>query len=228
MRVFTIAARKGLWWVVGKRDKGDDWIDVDIPRDTPSIANVKPIPTQKSGRKMPIRAMSDSFSSVFKLPHSSTLADAETVTVTNAAAVSESKISQELVKPTPRRANTERESELLICDSFAYRLAAPVKTTVTHAPEWLLSSVAALEFLTAEYPHAISAVSAILLAVGAVPAIAATGGAAALPALAGAGTAGHAAIAVLAGPTAQALGAVTMGLGRWLKTHVDQNVVASQ
>jgi hypothetical protein len=108
--------------------------------------------------------------------------------------------------------------------SLTQALAAPTTTTITHAPEWLLSACSALDFLSAEHPRALSALSAILIAVGSVPALAASGGAVALPALAAAGAGGHAAIALLAGPTAQAVGAVTVGLGGWLKAHVGENV----
>jgi hypothetical protein len=82
-----------------------------------------------------------------------------------------------------------------------------VTTTVQQAPLWMINACNALEFLTVEHPKAMTAVSAILVTVGSLPAI---------PAIsAGAGG------AILASHAAQAVGAIAVGVGHWLKNTQD-------
>ncbi|KAK0505324.1 hypothetical protein EDD18DRAFT_332851 [Armillaria luteobubalina] len=76
-------------------------------------------------------------------------------------------------------------------------------TTVANAPIWLLNATHALDFLTNEHPKVMSTISAILITAGSLPAI---------PAVA-AGAGG----AVLASGAAQAVGAIAVGLGSWLR-----------
>lgn len=111
------------------------------------------------------------------------------------------------------------------------RLPAAITTTVANAPVWLVNASAALEFLTAEYPKACSTLSAILLAAGTIPAIAASGGAA-MPLLAPAVHAltvagGGGVVAALGSHTAFAMGAVATGLGSWLKSQQDGKVTTT-
>lgn len=76
-------------------------------------------------------------------------------------------------------------------------------TTITHAPVWLLNSCNAMEFLSTEHPKVMSTLSAILITAGTIPSI---------PAIsAGAGG------ALLASGAAQAVGAIALGVGSWLK-----------
>ena len=80
-------------------------------------------------------------------------------------------------------------------------------TTVSKAPVWLVNACQALDFLTSEHPKAMSAMSAILITVGAIPSI---------PVIsAGAGG------AILASSAVQAAGAVAMGIGHCLKAIQD-------
>lgn len=82
-------------------------------------------------------------------------------------------------------------------------------TTVANAPVWLLNATNALDFLTSEHPKVMSTISAILITAGSLPAI---------PAVA-AGAGG----AVLASGAAQAVGAIAVGLGSWLRAQQDGN-----
>ncbi|KAE9399364.1 hypothetical protein BT96DRAFT_965647 [Gymnopus androsaceus JB14] len=76
-------------------------------------------------------------------------------------------------------------------------------TTITHAPVWLLNACNAMEFLSTEHPKVMSTLSAILITAGTIPSI---------PAIsAGAGG------ALLASGAAQAVGAIALGVGSWLK-----------
>jgi len=71
----------------------------------------------------------------------------------------------------------------------------------------MINACNALEFLTVEHPKAMSAVSAILVTVGSLPAIPVVG--------AGAGG------AFLASHAVQAVGAIAVGVGQWLKSTQD-------
>lgn len=78
-------------------------------------------------------------------------------------------------------------------------------TTVTQAPAWLLNACSALESITSDYPQAMNIISAILITAGSIPSI---------PAItAGAGG------AILASHTAQAIGAVAVGIGQALSSQ---------
>ncbi|THV03461.1 hypothetical protein K435DRAFT_774869 [Dendrothele bispora CBS 962.96] len=82
-------------------------------------------------------------------------------------------------------------------------------TTVTHAPVWLLNACNALDFLQNEHPKVMSTLSAILITAGSIPSI---------PAIsAGAGG------ALLASGAAQAVGAIAVGVGSWLKSQHDMS-----
>ncbi|KAK0213330.1 hypothetical protein DFS33DRAFT_1394665 [Desarmillaria ectypa] len=82
-------------------------------------------------------------------------------------------------------------------------------TTVANAPVWLINACNALDFLTSEHPKVMTTISAILITAGSLPAI---------PAVA-AGAGG----AVLASGAAQAVGAIAVGLGSWLRAQQDGN-----
>ncbi|TDL14858.1 hypothetical protein BD410DRAFT_796885 [Rickenella mellea] len=80
-------------------------------------------------------------------------------------------------------------------------------TTISKAPVWLVNACTALDFLTAEHPKVMSAMSAILITIGALPSIPAL-----IPAASG---------TVLASAGVQAAGAIAGGLGHWLKAQQD-------
>ncbi|OSD03854.1 hypothetical protein PYCCODRAFT_1365242 [Trametes coccinea BRFM310] len=87
-------------------------------------------------------------------------------------------------------------------------------TTVTQVPAWLVSACQSLEFLTNEHPKVMTALSAILITVGSLPA---------LPAIsAGAGG------AFLASSTAHALGSLAVGLGTLLQAQTDGKLQVTQ
>ncbi|KIK57509.1 hypothetical protein GYMLUDRAFT_75472 [Collybiopsis luxurians FD-317 M1] len=82
-------------------------------------------------------------------------------------------------------------------------------TTTAHAPVWLLNACNALDFLSNEHPKVMTTLSAVLITVGSIPSI---------PAIsAGAGG------ALLASGAAQAVGAIAVGVGSWLKAAQDKN-----
>ena len=88
-----------------------------------------------------------------------------------------------------------------------------VSTTVAQAPTWLLNACQALDFLTGEHPKVMTALSAVLITVGSIPAI---------PAIsAGAGG------AFLASGTAHAIGSIAVGVGSLLKAIGDTQTAAN-
>lgn len=107
--------------------------------------------------------------------------------------VEKTKLDTSLVCPSPTRSSTTDQTV----------------TTVASAPVWLLNACNALDFLTSEHPKVMSTISAILITAGSLPAI---------PAVA-AGAGG----AVLASGAAQAVGAIAVGLGSWLRAQQDGN-----
>ncbi|EJD05245.1 uncharacterized protein FOMMEDRAFT_18852 [Fomitiporia mediterranea MF3/22] len=84
---------------------------------------------------------------------------------------------------------------------------AAALTTVTKAPAWLVNACSALEFLTVEHPKVMSAMSAVLITVGSLPAIPGVG--VGLP--------------ILATGAAQAVGAAAVGIGQCLKAVSDKS-----
>jgi len=83
-------------------------------------------------------------------------------------------------------------------------------TTVTQAPLWLVNACQALDFITTEHPKVMTALSAVLITVGSIPA---------LPAI----TAGAGGV-FLASGTAHAIGTIAVGLGTLLKAASDGQV----
>ncbi|KAI0669038.1 hypothetical protein C8Q78DRAFT_978744 [Trametes maxima] len=142
--------------------------------------------------------------------------------------------------PTPRRSNTvdsiETVSSVSSSGSSAFgsffssakttpastppTVATPAGTpggsvtTVTQVPAWLVNACQSLEFLTNEHPKVMTALSAVLITVGSLPA---------LPAVsAGAGG------AFLASSTAHALGSLAVGLGTLLQAQADGKMQVTQ
>lgn len=80
-------------------------------------------------------------------------------------------------------------------------------TTITEVPAWLLNACGALDLLTTEHPKVMTALSAILITVGSIPA---------LPILAG-GAGG----AIMASGAVHAAGAVAVAVGTMIKATQD-------
>ncbi|KZT25074.1 hypothetical protein NEOLEDRAFT_1156536 [Neolentinus lepideus HHB14362 ss-1] len=85
-----------------------------------------------------------------------------------------------------------------------------VVTTIAHAPVWLIQASSAIEMLTKEHPHTMSALAAILITAGSIPA---------LPAVAASPMA-----PILASHAAQAIGSIAVGLGTLLKASQNGQV----
>lgn len=80
-------------------------------------------------------------------------------------------------------------------------------TMIANAPLWLINACQSLEILTSDHPKVMTALSAVLITVGSLPA---------LPAIsAGAGG------AFLASSTAHALGSIAVGLGTLIKVQTE-------
>lgn len=172
----------GLWWVVGRRKRSESQSS-----EAPSEPQ-RPRPPQKSKTMYEV-ATTKSFPTPKR---SATMNSIETVS-SIASSVFSSKNSSPKSSPATTPATTPSDG------------AGDTTTTVKHAPLWLINACQSLDALTTEHPKVMTALSAILITVGSIPA---------LPAIsAGAGG------ALLASSTAHALGSIAVGLGTWLKTQ---------
>jgi len=166
----------GLWWIVGRKKSSS-------PQESEPV---RPTPPQKSKSMWEV-----STTKSFPTPkRSATMSSIETVS--SIASVFSSKSSSPKSTPATTPALTPDSSD----DST---------TTVAHAPLWLINACQSLEVLTTEHPKVMTALSAVLITVGSLPA---------LPVIsAGAGG------AFLASSTAHAIGSIAVGLGTWLKSQ---------
>ena len=196
----------GLWWIVGK---GDDSKDNDSTM--PSPPPPKPQP-QKSKSMCEVTTRST-------LPtpkRSSTMNSIETVSsIASSVFSSRNTTPKSTPVTTPAMTPDDGAGEGMgnsVCnlETSCSRTLPTVPTTITHAPVWLVNACQALESLTTDHPKVMTALSAVLITVGSLPA---------LPAIpAGAGG------AFLASSTAHALGSLAVGLGTLLKAQADGQV----
>ncbi|KAI0945914.1 hypothetical protein AcV7_010028 [Taiwanofungus camphoratus] len=174
----------GLWWIVGRRGNLDS-------KDAGDAPPVPPKGPQKSKSTSEVATVKD-------LPtpkRSLTMSSIESVSSSITSAFS-SKGSTPKSTPatTPALTPSDAPGEKAV-------------TTVTQVPLWLINACQSLDFITSEHPKVMSALSAVLITVGSLPA---------LPAIsAGAGG------AFLASNTAHAIGSIAVGLGTWLKAQSD-------
>ncbi|OSX56961.1 hypothetical protein POSPLADRAFT_1050364 [Postia placenta MAD-698-R-SB12] len=176
----------GLWWIVGR---GGD----SAPQEEAS-ASSKPI-------RPPLKSKSASEVITTKsLPaprRSATMSSIDTM----------SSIATSMFSRTPSNQSSAISTLPITTPS---ETPGDTLTTIAHAPLWLINACQSLDFLTNEHPKAMTALSAVLITVGSLPA---------LPAIsAGAGP------AFLATSTAHALGSIAVGLGTWLKSQSDGQV----
>ncbi|KAH9936909.1 hypothetical protein B0H21DRAFT_825472 [Amylocystis lapponica] len=169
----------GLWWIVGRRK--------DTAKENTPTSAPPPVPPKAPQRSKSVWEVSTLKS--FPMPkRSATVSSVETIS-SIASASSSSKGSTPVSTPATTPASTPGETT----------------TTITHAPLWLLNACQSLDYLTNEHPTVMTALSAVLITVGSLPA---------LPAIsAGAGG------AFLASGTAHAIGSIAVGLGTWLKAQ---------
>ncbi|KAI0725541.1 hypothetical protein C8Q72DRAFT_587903 [Fomitopsis betulina] len=180
----------GLWWIVGKGDDAKDNESAGPPAPPP-----KPQPRKSNSTyEVATRAMPP------PPKRSSTMNSIETVSSLASSVFSSKSL-------TPR--STPATTPAMTPDDGT----GDAPTTVTHAPVWLVNACQALESLTTDHPKVMTALSAVLITVGSLPA---------LPAIsAGAGG------AFLASSTAHALGSLAVGLGTLLKAQTDGQVQVS-
>ncbi|KAH9925662.1 uncharacterized protein BXZ73DRAFT_91085 [Epithele typhae] len=196
----------GLWWIVGRgsSDSADAALVQPVPPRPPMkrptldsfAATVKSIPTPRMS--MPRRSSTmDSVSST-----ASSISSSSNSTPSNFGSFFASK--------TPSLSSSPASSVV------ATPAGTPggTVTTTSQVPVWLLNACTSLEFLSTEHPKAMTALSAVLITVGSLPA---------LPAIsAGAGG------AFLASSAAQAIGSIAVGLGTILQAQADGKTVVVQ
>ncbi|KAI0689059.1 hypothetical protein BC835DRAFT_1283738 [Cytidiella melzeri] len=179
----------GMWWIIGKhredKDKDSDTAMGLAARPTPKKAMTWDFPTFK-GFPTPKRS-----STTTQVETLSTLSSSSTAF--NSYFSSGKSTPASTVCPTP--------------DISSAGTPGGTTTTVAHAPTWLVNASQALGYLTTEHPKAMTAISAVLITIGSIPA---------LPVIsAGAGG------AFLASGTAHAIGSIAVGVGSLLKAVSD-------
>ncbi|KIP06761.1 hypothetical protein PHLGIDRAFT_42695, partial [Phlebiopsis gigantea 11061_1 CR5-6] len=185
----------GVWWIVGgRRERAEPDSDaVSVSSTSSSVDKDLPaVPSDASTtRPVPKKAMTWDFASFkgFPTPKRSN---------TTATVVTMSSIST--TPPPPYTPPSEKASaQSMLLNAAGKPADPPTATEVAHAPTWLLNASQALGFLATEHPKAMTAISAVLITIGSIPA---------LPAIAtGAGG------AFLASGTAQAIGSIAVGVG---------------
>lgn len=218
----------GIWWIIGKGKNETSEKECDIVDDAASISSTSPRPPAKRSKT----TWDISTFRPFPAPkRSSTMSHIETVsepssippptppkTPPKPKKIAKTGTSEKNVilatpssVPVPATCSTSDPGTFIeillpfLCSDYYLR---PVATTVGQAPVWLLNACQALDFLTTEHPKVMTAISAVLITVGSIPAI---------PAIsAGAGG------AFLASGTAHALGSIAVGIGSWLKATGEQ------
>ncbi|KAJ3482881.1 hypothetical protein NLI96_g6678 [Meripilus lineatus] len=196
------AKSSGIWWIIGKGSRDDD----DAKSLPPSAPPTPPRPTPKKSKTT--WEMS-TFKPFPTRGRSATMSQIDSV-------VEPSSIPPPVPPKTPPKKVRKTEKSVVVAASAPAPLPSPPSTalttdstTVGQAPIWLLNACTALDFLTTEHPKVMSALSAVLITVGSIPAI---------PAIsAGAGG------AFLASGTAHALGSIAVGIGSWLKANSEQS-----
>ncbi|THG95836.1 hypothetical protein EW026_g5879 [Hermanssonia centrifuga] len=213
----------GLWWIVGRaksessEDKDSDSCSTDSRYSTVSSSVNKELPSVPSSmmsdspRPTPKKAMSWDFSSFKSFPkpkRSSTMSTVETISSISGPSCSSSSSSFSTSSSARSKPNTSlAATPVTTPDTTPASTPGQTTTTVAHAPVWLVNASQALSFLTTEHPKAMTAISAVLITIGSIPA---------MPAIA-AGAGG----AFLASGTAHAIGSIAVGVGSLLKTISD-------
>lgn len=211
----------GMWWIVGGRREREEK-EKERDSDTVSIASTSsgkelpPPPSYaptESARPVPKKTMSWDFQAFKSFPgmpkRASTMSTVETVSsVYSQQSTTSTCTCQSHPAPISEKSAPKAAPPPPVAPAPAPALApantsGDEKTTVAHAPTWLLNASQALSFLTTEHPKAMTAVSAVLITIGSIPA---------LPVItAGAGG------AFLASGTAQAIGSIAVGVGSLIK-----------
>ncbi|CAL1697481.1 unnamed protein product [Somion occarium] len=199
----------GLWWIVGKGKKTEEKSQDD---DKASIKSSDSSSSKSPRPPAPKKAKSTWDISTFKpFPtprRAATMSTIETVGTSSARSTSPSASSSSNTSSAVSIASTSKPTAV----STPAATPGDGVTSVAHAPVWLVNACQALDFLTTEHPKAMTAISAVLITVGSLPA---------LPVIsAGAGG------AFLASGTAHALGSIAIGVGSLLKAIGEQQVQA--
>ncbi|KAI0075236.1 hypothetical protein K474DRAFT_1709206 [Panus rudis PR-1116 ss-1] len=200
----------GIWWIVGRnkqqeKEKEDDRASIKSHSSVKSHASSSSKDKSLPRPPAPQKAKSWDMSSFrpFPIPkRSATMSTIETVGSTSSP--SSSKNSTASTSLVPSTTTTAVNSPA--------QTPGETTTTIAQAPTWLVNACQALDFLTGEHPKVMTALSAVLITVGSIPA---------LPAIsAGAGG------AFLASGTAHAIGSIAVGVGSLLQAIGNQQVQA--
>ncbi|RPD53652.1 hypothetical protein L226DRAFT_459590 [Lentinus tigrinus ALCF2SS1-7] len=194
----------GLWWIVGRGDK-------DAKESAP-VESVPPRPPPKSRQTLDITTTMKSLPSIPMPKRSATMSSVDTVSSLSSS--SSSSVSSSISSFFTSTKNTPASTPGSSAIATPASTPGGTVTTVSQVPTWLVNACQSLEFLTNEHPKVMTALSAVLITVGSLPA---------LPAIsAGAGG------AFLASSTAHAIGSLAVGLGTLLQAQTEGKLQVTQ
>ncbi|KAI0334300.1 hypothetical protein GY45DRAFT_95205 [Cubamyces sp. BRFM 1775] len=187
----------GFWRIIGRRGSDNE------SKEAAPVEATPPRPPPKSRATFDFGSTMKSLPSIPNLRRAATADSVETVSSTTSSGSSSAFSSFfSSAKSTP--AATPPATSAVTTPAGTPGQSV---TTVTQVPAWLVNACQSLEFLTNEHPKVMTAISAVLITVGSLPA---------LPAVsAGAGG------AFLASSTAHALGSLAVGLGTLLQAQTE-------
>ncbi|KAI0705972.1 hypothetical protein C8T65DRAFT_708875 [Cerioporus squamosus] len=181
----------------------------------PAPASVEPIaprPPPKSRHTLDVTATMKSLPSIPMPKRSATMSSVDTVSSISSS--SSSSLSSSISSFFTSAKNTPLSTPGSSVIASPASTPGDTVTTVSQVPTWLINACQSLEFLTNEHPKVMTALSAVLITVGSLPA---------LPAIsAGAGG------AFLASSTAHAIGSLAVGLGTILQAQTDGKLQVTQ
>ncbi|KAI0753662.1 hypothetical protein C8Q74DRAFT_1320176 [Fomes fomentarius] len=194
----------GLWWIVGRGDRDGQ------EKEAAPVETIPPRPPPKSRATLDFTVTMKSLPAIPTPRRSATMSSVDTLSSVSSSNSVSSSISSFFTSTKNTPASTPASSAI----SSPASTPGGTVTTISQVPTWLVNACQSLEFLTNEHPKVMTAVSAVLITVGSLPA---------LPAIsAGAGG------AFLASSTAHALGSLAVGLGTILKQQTDGKVQIAQ
>ncbi|KAI0351230.1 hypothetical protein OH77DRAFT_963210 [Trametes cingulata] len=185
----------GFWRIIGRRDDSE-------AKEAPVVQAPPPRPPVKSRATFDFGSTMKSLPSIPTPRRSTTTDSVETVSSVTSSGSSAFSSFFSSARSTP--VSTPPATSAVTTPAGT---PGESVTTVAQVPAWLVNACQSLEFLTNEHPKVMTAISAILITVGSLPA---------LPAVA-AGAGG----AFLASSTAHALGSLAVGFGTLLQAQVD-------
>ncbi|EJF60238.1 hypothetical protein DICSQDRAFT_88061 [Dichomitus squalens LYAD-421 SS1] len=196
----------GLWWIVGRRNNETK------EKEVAPVESLPPRPPPKTQRSFDFGSTMKNLPPMPMPRRSATMSSISSVDSVSSA--SSSSVTSNISSFFSSARNTPVSTPESSAVASPAGTPGGTVTTVSQVPTWLVNACQSLEYLTNEHPKVMTALSAVLITVGSLPA---------LPAIsAGAGG------AFLASSTAHALGSLAVGLGTILQSQTEGKLQVQQ